>query len=66
MCGGTPAFAPVMIADERPATAPAESPTPVSDAPLIEIVLGGVTVRTRGSVDAKALAAVLRAVKAAA
>ena len=66
MCGGTPAFAPVMIADDRPATAPAEAPTPVADAPLIEIVLGGVMVRTRGSVDAKALAAVLRAVKAVA
>jgi hypothetical protein len=64
MCGGTPAFAPVMIADDRPAAAQAEAP--VSDAPLIEIVLGGVTVRTRGSVDAKALAAVLRAVKAVA
>ena len=62
MCGGTPVFTPVMIADERPATAPAEAP--VSDAPLIEIVLGVVTVRTRGSVDAKALTAVLRAVKA--
>lgn len=34
----------------------------VSDAALIEIVLGGVTVRTRGAVDAKALAAkILRA-----
>jgi hypothetical protein len=29
-------------------------------------VLGGATVRTRGAVDAKALAAVLRAVKAVA
>ena len=38
---------------------------PVSDA-LIEIVLGGVTVRTRGSVDAKVLTSVLRAVKAVA
>ena len=64
MCGGTPVFTPVMIADERPATAPAEAP--VSNAPLIEIVLGVVTVRTRGSVDAKALTAVLRAVKAVA
>ncbi len=64
VCGGTPAFAPVMFADERPAKAPAEAP--VSDAPQIEIVLGGATVRTRGAVDAKALAAVLRAVKAVA
>ena len=65
MCSGTPAFAPVMITDERPATAPAEAL--ISDAPLIiEIVLGGATVRTHGAVDAKALAAVLRAVKAVA
>ena len=63
---GTPAFAPVMIADDRPATAPAEVAAPVADAPLIEIELGGVTVRLRGAVDAKALAAVLRAVKAVA
>ena len=65
---GTPAFAPVMIADDRP-TAPAEAAkaaAPVAEAPLIEIVLGGATVRTRGVVDAKALAAVLRAVKAVA
>jgi hypothetical protein len=53
-----------MIAAERPTTAPAEAP--VSDAPVIEIVLGVVTVRTRGSVDARGLAAVLRAVKAVA
>ncbi len=59
---GTPAFAPVMIADERP-TAPAEAAAPVAEAPLIEIVLGGATVRMRGAIDAKALATVLRAVK---
>ena len=64
VCGGTPAFAPVMIAEDRSATAPAEAP--VSNAPVIEIALGGVMVRTRGAVDAKALAAVLRAVKAVA
>ena len=62
VCGGTPAFAPIMIADDRLSAAPAE----VADAPLIEIVLDGATVRTRGAVDAKALAAVLRAVKAVA
>ena len=59
----TPAFAPVMIADDRLSTAPAEALVPAANAPLIEIVLGSVTVRTRGFVDAKALAAVLRAVK---
>ena len=67
MCSGTPAFASVMIADKRSAAAaPAETPTPTADAPLIEIVLGDITVRTRGGFDAKALAAVLRAVKAVA
>ena len=66
ICDGTPAFAPVMIADDRPSAAPTEAAVPVADASLIEIVLGGVTVRTRGAVDAKALAAVLRAVKAVA
>ena len=62
---GAPAFAPVMIADDRLPAALAET-APAADAPLIEIVLGGATVRMRGSVDAKALAAVLRAVKAVA
>ncbi|MFY9656661.1 MAG: transposase [Methylocystis sp.] len=65
MHGGTPAFAPVMIADERPPATKAEvAAAPLADAPMIEIVLGGATVRTRGAIDAKALAAVLRAVKA--
>ncbi len=63
---GAPAFAPVMIADDRPATQAAKAEAPVAEAPLIEIVLGGATVRTRGAIDAKALAAVLRAVKAVA
>ena len=66
MCSGTRAFAPVMIVDEHPSTAPAEASIPVANAALIEIVLGGVTVRTRGCVDAKTLTAVLRAVKAVA
>ncbi len=62
-----PAFAPVMIAHERPAEAPVEVPAiaaPVSNTGLIEIVLGGATVRLHGGVDGRALAAVLRAVKA--
>jgi transposase len=66
ICDGTRVFAPVMIADDRPSAAPTETAVSVSDAPSIEIVLGGATVRMRGSVDAKALAAVLRAVKAVA
>lgn len=56
----TPAFAPVMIAHDRPA-----APVSSADAAQIEITIGGATVRVSGGVDAKALAAVLRAVKAA-
>jgi transposase len=59
---GTPAFAPVMIAHERQTAA---APVSSKDAALIEIAIGGATVRVSGGVDAKALAAVLRAVKAA-
>jgi transposase len=66
ICNGTPAFAPVVIADDGASAVPAEAVVSVADAALIEIVLGGVTVRMRGLVDAKALTAVLRAVKAVA
>jgi len=65
-CGGTPAFAPVMIAHDRPAAADAPAvggPVSGAGAALIEIVLDGVTVRLHGAADAKTLAAVLRAVK---
>lgn len=58
---GVPAFAPVMIAHDRPAAAPVSS----TAAAQIEIAIGGTTIRVSGGVDAKALAAVLRAVKAA-
>jgi transposase len=61
--GGMPAFAPVMIADERPAVA-VETPAVIGGAYQIEIVFGGATVRLHGGVDGKALAAVLSAVKA--
>jgi hypothetical protein len=56
-----------MIAHDRSAGASAETPVapPMSTGGLIEIVLGGATVRLHGGVDAKTLAAVLRAVKAA-
>ena len=69
-CGGAPAFTPVMIAHNRPAGTAAEAPAvaaPVSSAGAapIEIVLGGAIVRLHGAADAKMLAAVLRAVKAA-
>ena len=64
--GEAPAFAPVMIAHDRSAGASAEPvAAPMSTGGLIEIVLGGATVRLHGGVDAKTLAAVLRAVKAA-
>ena len=68
--GGAPAVTPVMIAHDRPAGAAAEAPAvaaPVSSAGAaqIEIVLGGAIVRLHGAADAKMLAAVLRAVKAA-
>ena len=65
--GEAPAFAPVMIAHDDSAGASAETPVapPMSTGGLIEIVLGGATVRLHGGVDAKTLAAVLRAVKAA-
>jgi transposase len=56
-----PAFAPVMITDARPAEAQVEAP-----AALIEIMLGGATVRLHGGVDGKALTTVLRAVRATA
>ncbi len=59
---GAPAFAPVIIAhDPQTAAAPVSS----KDAALIEIAIGSATVRVSGGVDAKALAAALRAVKAA-
>ncbi len=56
---------PSFCAGDDRATAPAEAAAPVAEAPLIEIVLGGGTVRTHGAVDAQTLATVLRAVKAA-
>jgi transposase len=62
--GGMPAFAPVMIAGERPAVAPVETPAVIGGAYQIEIVLGGASVRLHGGVDGKALAVVLSAVKA--
>ena len=58
-----PAFAPVLITNDRPATAPVEAPA--TSSALIEIVLGGATVRLHGGVDGRTLAAVLRAVRAA-
>jgi transposase len=59
-------FAPVIV--DRSGSAPrGPSPSAVSAAPSpeFEIAIGSATVRLRGAVDAKALTAVLRAVKAA-
>ena len=57
-----------MIAHDRSAGAPVETPVaaPMSAGGLIEIVLGDAIVRMHGGVEAKTLAAVLRAVKAVA
>jgi transposase len=60
---GEPVFAPVMITDDRPASAPVE-PSTAAGSTLIEIVLGGATVRLHGGVDGRTLAAVLHAVRA--
>ena len=59
-----PSFAPVLIdtAVTRK-TPPALRPDPPDDVSLIEIVLGAAIVRVRGAVDARSLAAVLKALK---
>jgi transposase len=57
-------FAPVVLdRREKPVTAPPA--TPAVAVPEFEIVTGSFVVRLRGAVDGKALAVVLRAVKAA-
>jgi transposase len=65
-----PTFAPVVLANDHPVEAPpVEAPqeaTADTASALIEIALGGATVRLRGDVDAKALATVLRAVRSVA
>jgi transposase len=61
-------FAPVVLdRREQPVMASTEAPlaTPATAVPEFEIVGGSFAVRLRGAVDGKALAAVLRAVKAA-
>jgi transposase len=62
-----PAFAPVMIAHASPEMeTPAGAPTTAAEqAPAaIEIVVGAASIRLHGNVDGKALATVLRAVRA--
>ena len=65
-----PVFAPVVLTNDHPVeTPPVEAPqkaTTDTASTLIEIELGGATVRLRGDVDAKALATVLRAVRSVA
>jgi transposase len=61
-------FAPVVLdRREQPVTASTEAQpaTPATAIPEFEIVSGSFAVRLRGAVDGKALAVVLRAVKAA-
>jgi transposase len=60
-------FAPVMLdRREQPVMASTEAPaTPATAVPEFEIISGSFSVRLRGAVDGKALAIVLRAVKAA-
>ena len=65
-----PAFAPVVLTNDRPLEAPpVEEPqkaTADTASALIEIVLDGATIRLHGAIDEQALASVLRAVKAVA
>lgn len=61
---GVPAFAPVVIAEQPPPPV-ASAPSRAVSATTIEIAIGVATVRITGAVDAKALTAVLRALKAA-
>jgi transposase len=63
---GPVSFAPVVV--DRPVPMPTEAPpsaAPLAASTEFEIAIGSATVRLRGAVDAKALTAVLRAVKAA-
>jgi transposase len=60
---GEPAFAPVMITTDCSGSAPVETSATAASSTVIEIMLGGVTVRVHSGVDSKVLAAVLRAVK---
>lgn len=58
-----PVFAPVVV-ETAPPPLPEPVPAAVIEAPpIIEISIGAATVRVRGAVDAKALGAVLKALK---
>jgi transposase len=65
-----PAFAPVVLTNDRPLEAPPVEAPPKATADtasaLIEIVLGGATIRLHGAIDEQALASVLRAVRSVA
>ncbi len=58
-----PMFAPIVV--EETQSAPAAMPAgAIAAAPTIEISMGAVTVRVRGTVDAKTLAVVLKTLRA--
>ena len=57
---GPPAFVPTVIDAAAVAERP---PLPPAEPAIIEISIGPATVRIRGAVDARALAAVLKALK---
>lgn len=65
-----PAFVPVVLSNDSPLEAsPGEAPqeaTADTAFALIEIELGGATIRLHGAIEDKALASVLRAIKAVA
>lgn len=58
-----PVFAPAVLDTTPVATLPLPAPLPSSDPAVIEISVGEATVRIRGWVDARTLAAVLKALK---
>lgn len=55
-------FAPVQV-EAQVASLPSPVPTPASGEGLIEIAVGTVTVRIKGAVDSRTLAAVLKALR---
>ncbi len=58
-----PAFAPVVVETPTASTQPPLREPAPEVPPVIEISIGAATVRVRGAVDAKALGAVLKALK---
>lgn len=59
----TPMFAPAVVDVAPVSMSPASSPVPAEAVAEIEISVGGATVRIRGAVDGRTLAAVLKALR---